>query len=111
MPFDNCIAKVFTDTSITRDAPAVSGVYGISNASEWIYVGETDNIQARLMEHLQEERTFLTDRKPTGFAYEPCPSHSRMARQNRLIQELEPVCNRRPEQRRPDRGLQGRLTG
>ena len=111
MPFENCIARVFTNTSIYRDAPAVSGVYGISNAREWIYVGETDNIRARLMEHLQEESTSLTDRKPTGFVYEMCPSYSRMARQNRLILELEPVCNRRPEQRRPDRGTQGRLTG
>jgi hypothetical protein len=111
MPFENCIARVFTNTSIYRDAPAVSGVYGISNAREWIYVGETDNIQARLMEHLQEDSTLLTDRQPTGFAYETCPPYSRIARQSRLVQELEPVCNRRPEQRRPDRGTQGRLTG
>jgi hypothetical protein len=111
MPFENCNARVFCNVSIERDAPAVSGVYGISNAREWIFVGETDNIKAQLMEHLQESNSYLTERNPTGFAFEICASHNRIARQNRLILELEPICNRRIEQRRPDRAAQVRING
>jgi hypothetical protein len=94
MPFENSIARVFTTVAVQRGAPASSGVYGLSNAREWIYVGETDNIQARLLEHLQEADTAVMGRKPTGFSFEVCHPYDRIARQDRLILELEPVINR-----------------
>jgi hypothetical protein len=95
MPFENQPARSFTAASIQKGAPAASGVYGISSAREWIFVGETDNILASLLDHLQESGTMLHGRRPTGFTYELCPYHSRLARQDRLVVELEPVCNRR----------------
>jgi excinuclease UvrABC nuclease subunit len=52
LPFQNYPARIFKAADIRREAPASSGVYGLSNAREWIYVGETDNIQVRLLEHL-----------------------------------------------------------
>ena len=67
MPFRNCLARTFKAAAIRREAPASSGVYGLSNAREWIYVGETDNIQARLLEHLEETNTFRTEALRTGF--------------------------------------------
>jgi hypothetical protein len=107
MPFANFPARVFTTASVHRDAPAGSGVYGLSNAREWIYIGETDNIKARLLEHLQEKNTFLTGRLPTGFTFELCPPYDRVARQNRLILELGPAWSRRSGQRRRDRRTGG----
>jgi hypothetical protein len=103
MPFQNCVARVFKTAAIHRDAPASSGVYGLSNSREWIYIGETGNIQARLLEHLQETNTFLTSRLPTGFSFELCLPADRVARQSRLVGELEPAGNGRPERR----GLDG----
>ena len=103
MPFANYVARSFTTASIDRNAPASSGVYGLSNAREWIYVGETENIKARLLEHLQETNTLLRGKDPTGFSFELCASYNRVARQSRLIVELEPVCNRRPQHGHPDR--------
>ncbi len=101
MPFDGCFARVFNMTSVGRDAPACSGVFGLSDSREWIYVGETDNIQNRLTELLHDVSTsgFLEGRMPTGYSFEVCPPHSRIARQDRLIQELEPIINRRPSKR------------
>lgn len=96
MPFENYVARSFTAASVQRDAPASSGVYGLSSAREWIYVGETDNIKARLLEHLEESNTFLSARQPTGFTFEVCPFFDRLARQTRLILELEPPCNWHP---------------
>ena len=46
MPFEEPISRPLTSAGVHRYAPAVSGVYGISNAREWIYIGETDNIQS-----------------------------------------------------------------
>lgn len=95
MPFHNRLARTFRAAAIRREAPASSGVYGLSNAREWIYVGETDDIQARLLEHLEETNTSRAAGLATGFSFELCPPHDRVARQRRLIVELEPACNGR----------------
>ena len=102
MPFENRFARVFSTESVQRDAPACSGVYGLSDAGQWIYVGETGNIQDRLLELLEEKSTFafLGGRTPTGFSFEICPSGGRIARQDRLVHELEPIVNRRPWSKR-----------
>ena len=102
MPFEGCFARVFNIASVQREAPAFSGVYGLSDSREWIYVGETDNIQGRLLELLRDTSTSdsLRERTPTGFSFEICHPNSRIARQNQLVQEFEPVMNRRQSMRR-----------
>ena len=66
MSFVECAARSFTAVSIQKNAPDSSGVYGLSNGCEWIFIGETSNIRARLMEHLNEIDTVLARRGPTG---------------------------------------------
>lgn len=94
MPFDQFIPRPLNLVSVRACAPAISGVYGISNAREWIYIGETDNLQATLLAHLQELDTPLMKRQPTGFVFEVCDHAGRPARQDRLVLEYEPSCNR-----------------
>jgi hypothetical protein len=91
-------SHAFSSVSVRAHAPIASGVYGISNAREWIYIGETDNIQLRLLEHLAESGTALKARGPTGFTFEVCDPEARPARQDRLVLQYEPVCNRQSEQ-------------
>ena len=74
-------------------APALSGVYGISSALEWIFIGETDNIQETLLGHLRASDTSLLERHPTGFVFEVCDRATRPARQGRLVLEYMPACN------------------
>lgn len=93
MPFDHPLPRSFKVSSVREYAPAQSGVYGISNGGRWVYVGETDNIQAALLWHLHERDTELLRHEPTGFVFEICDRVQRLARQNRLISEYEPVCN------------------
>ena len=93
MPFDRLVPYTFSLASVRNNAPAMSGVYGLSNAQEWLFVGETDNIKAALLGHLQETHTPLLERGPTGFTFELCIPHGRPARLDRLIQEYRPVCN------------------
>ena len=94
MPFDQFVPRNFTPYSVQTYAPITSGVYGISNAREWLYIGESDNIQSSLLTHLQDLKTSLMKRAPTGFVFEVCDQARRSARQDRLVLEYEPTCNR-----------------
>ena len=95
MPFEGYGGFSFTLVSVQRNAPALPGVYGLSNANEWLYVGAAGNIQAALIAHLQEAGTMLKSHRPTGFTFEVCDPGYHAARQSRLVGELAPVCNRR----------------
>lgn len=81
-------------TSVGRNAPPSSGVYGLADARQWLYVGETADIRAELLTHLQNPHAFLKDHPPSGFTYELSPAERRIERQNQLVMELEPVGNR-----------------
>jgi hypothetical protein len=96
MSFVECAARSFTAVSVQKNAPASSGVYGLSNGYEWIFIGETSNIRARLMEHLTEVDNIVASRSPTGFTFEVCSPDERITRQDALVRQFEPLCNRRP---------------
>jgi len=66
MPFEQFTPRSFTPFSVRANAPTVSGIYGISNAREWIFIGETDHIQAPLLQDLQQGNSELLKRLPTG---------------------------------------------
>jgi len=93
MPFEQFTPRRFTSGNIQAYAPARAGVYGISNASEWIYISETEDIQGALLAHLQDFGALLMQRRPTGFVFEVCDGTSRSARQDRLVLEYAPTCN------------------
>ena len=95
MPFESRFARVFTAVNIEREAPAASGVYGISNAKSWIFIDETENIRGSLMEYLASSNGPSAD-QPSGFSFELSPSYNRTARRDRLIAELAPIQKRRP---------------
>src|ERR1700724_4224770 len=59
----------FEHESILFNAPESSGVYGLYGAI-WIYIGEADNIRARLLEHLAGDNPFINQYQPSGFAFE-----------------------------------------
>src|ERR1700730_6576172 len=94
MPFMQLIPRPFGAVAVQMYAPAASGVYGITNAREWIYIGETDDIKGALLAHLQEHDTSMMNKGPTGFVYEVCDRAHRPGRQHRLVSEYEPACNR-----------------
>ena len=95
MPFSMTSGYSFTDSSVRLNAPNRSGVYGLYTASKWVYVGESNDIQRRLLEHLAETGTCIKREAPGWFVYELVSSDARVRRQNELIRELRPVCNER----------------
>ena len=94
MPFSQPTPRQFTPNAVRMYAPDASGVYGISNAREWIYIGAAGNIQGALLAHLGEHLTPLMKFQPTGFVYEVCDQTQRPIRQDRLVLEYGPSCNR-----------------
>ena len=85
----------FTRQSIADNAPRSAGVYGLYNAL-WIYIGEGENIQARLLEHLADENneSWNGHYRPSGFAFEIVPGTDRCLRQQELLNELQPLAQR-----------------
>jgi hypothetical protein len=93
MPFENHGNRSFTVTSVDRNAPAASGVYGLSDARQWIYVGDTSDIRAELRRLLQNPGVLLRGLTPSGFTYELSPAEQRGGRRVQLVSELAPVGN------------------
>jgi len=98
MPFEHLIPRPFTSGAVRTYAPTSSGVYGISNAREWIYIGAADSIQRALIAHLNALDSPLMKRKPTGFVFEVCDRTRWRSRQDHLIREYTPVCTAHGEQ-------------
>lgn len=94
MPFAAILPRPYSVRSIREFAPPLSGVYGLSSGQEWVYIGESDNIQEALLLHLQAMEPMIRERGPTGFVYEVCDRSSRARRLDRLVFEYEPACNR-----------------
>ena len=96
MPFNPFTPRSLTVASVSMNAPAAPGIYGVTNAGGWIYIGQSDNIQSSLLEHLQDNNSRLMREQPTGFVFELCGAAGRSARQDRLVLEYEPRVNRMP---------------
>ena len=94
MPFEQLIPRPFMPAAVQMYAPTAPGVYGISNAREWIYIGAADNIRAALLAHFENLHTSIMERQPTGFVFELCDEAHRSSRQDRLVLEYEPTFNR-----------------
>jgi hypothetical protein len=90
MPFNPAFPRSFTASTVRQFVPAISGVYGISNAGAWIYIGETDNLQASLLAHLQRPNSVM-EHQPTGFIFEICDPANRPSRHSRLVTEYRPA--------------------
>ena len=91
MPFARHSGFSFTAASIRQNAPSWGGIYGLSNAHGWIYIGAVDDIRAALLDRLNERNPNRDFRSVTGFTFEVCDAAERPQRCSRLIEELRPV--------------------
>jgi hypothetical protein len=94
LAFEQRIPHPLTANGVQRYAPMVPGIYGMSNAREWVYIGQSENIQGALLEHLRVLDTAILKWEPTGFVFEACVGERRQTRQHCLILEYAPICNR-----------------
>jgi hypothetical protein len=56
----------FSQQDIVASATAASGVYAIYNAQRSIYFGESNDIQRRLLEHLNDRASSIMQNAPAG---------------------------------------------
>jgi len=86
----------WSESSIKANAPQSSGVYAIYSAV-WIYIGESNDIQGRLLEHWNGYNACIARAVPTGFVFEVCDLAERVRRRVDLIARFRPLCNQRTE--------------
>ena len=86
--------NAWSESSIKENAPQSSGVYAIYNRA-WIYVGESNDIQYKLLGHWSGDNACITSAIPTGFVFEICNQNERLRRQVALINRFLPRCNQR----------------
>ena len=85
----------FDALTVTLGAPAQSGVYAICNAQGgYVYFGESNDIQRRLTEHLNDRTHCMHRNGAASFAFELVGTAlARMFRQNELIRLYPTPCN------------------
>jgi len=84
-----------TRTSVLRHAPEESGVYGLCNADQWVYIGHTSSLRKALLEYLRGQMPYVLQWQPRHFMFEVLPYRERISRQKTLVAHYQPTCNRK----------------
>ncbi len=83
----------FSQASVVLNAPEQSGVYALHSHGTWVYVGESANIRAQLLQHLGGDNACIAVHPHLNFSYELIAETVRAWRQSELIREYRPICN------------------
>ena|SRR5437867_6522845 len=86
-----------TRTSVLHNAPAQSGVFGLSSPGKWIYIGHSANIQRSLLNYLSGQMPYVLEWQPKHFSFEALPYQKRMQKHKELLLSHQPVCNRKTQ--------------
>ena len=79
-----------THAGIAVNAPRESGVFAVSTSDRCLYVGETHNIQRRLLDYVNEVGETAG---VLSFQFEIAKPEFRQIRQRAVIRELRPTDN------------------
>ncbi len=85
----------YTAEAIALNAPNKSGVYVICQTNATIYVGESNDLARRLLEHQKAQDTCINTATPTMCGFELVAANTRVSRQDKLIAESNPICHQR----------------
>ena len=95
MAWRNLTWYPFSESSVLLNAPHESGVYALFNKTTWVYVGESKNIRAQLIGHLNGDVGCLTLFPNLTFSFELLLPVVSAWRLNEVLSEFRPVCNPR----------------
>jgi hypothetical protein len=96
MPFNAAAGHPFSEAGVATYAPCEPGIYGIYSNQQWIYVGESQDIEKSLYAHLHrqsEESYCILSRSPTHFVFDLGDEMWGKTRVKGLVEELKPACN------------------
>jgi len=84
----------FDQSSVNLNAPAAPGLYALIDGTTIVYIGETENLHKRLIEHCERLDDCFSQFVYLRFGYELLLARpARLARHEELVQELRPACN------------------
>jgi hypothetical protein len=92
MPWRNPVSYPLETGSVLRNAPQESGVYALRHGKTWLYIGESKDILAQLVQHLGGNNLCIEKFANLTFSYELAAPTVRAWRMNELIREFRPVC-------------------
>ena len=81
----------FNRDEIITSAPAESGVFGLYNRQFQIMIGESENIQASLLRHLEDPELRARRYRPSDFSFETCAAKLRKQKAVELIESFRPI--------------------
>jgi hypothetical protein len=84
MPWGEATQLPFSRIAIVSRVPSESGVYAIWDGDSWVFVGDSWNLRARLL----ELAAVLGEVEHLTIAYEVCPDERRSDRKVALTSEL-----------------------
>lgn len=94
MGFTEQDPRPFTKEDVESLDANQNGVYGLHHTKDWVYVGKSEDIRGRLLDHLNGDNPCITNDSPTHWVAESVngdPSD----REKELILELDPICNKK----------------
>lgn len=91
MGFPKQEGRPFTKAEIEKLLPGQRGVYGIYRPERWIYVGRSDDLRKRLLEHVADP--VIMAQRPTGFVTWVTTNDINVEKS--LIIELQPALNQK----------------
>ena len=92
MPFVSQTSRPFTQVNVQALTAGQRGVYGLFREGLWVYIGKSEDIRRRLLEHLGGDNPCITLNRPTLWVSEITSNDAN--REKELIREFNPVCNR-----------------
>jgi hypothetical protein len=72
-------------------APDDSGIFGLKNHGEWVYIASSNNIRQALLSYLEGNMPWIAQQRPIQFAYELVDGARRTLRCSQLTAEYRPV--------------------
>ena len=97
MDWENSQRFTLTRTSVIRNAPEQSGVYGLCSPDKWVYIGHSANVRKAMLEYLSGQMPYVLQWQPKQFTFELLPYKERLTRHKELVAHCQPVCNRKTQ--------------
>ena len=95
MPWQSGHYYLFSKLFIRAVVPSESGVFGLYNSHEHVFMGESDNLRKTLL-RLHTDMARLGFHQAAGFTFEISPPELRRTRLKQLLREHEIVLNAQP---------------
>ena len=95
MPWRNPASFPFDRASVMLNAPQESGVYALRTRTTWVYIGESNDVLAQLVQHLTGDNACITIFPDLTFSFELVHPVVRPWRLHDVVKEFRPVCSSR----------------